>query len=171
MCLCVHSCIIYRVCHLDCYWRKTDANFKGNLIIYYYCMSTCVICFHVLCPKQQAAEDDVVLSTTGATCASVIITACFMESAVKTLKLNAPQVRLFFPDISPVLPVNVTLCWFQHFVLLITFYTGHMSVYVFQVFYDFMIFQVCTGFYHPCRVQHFIHCLNVPYNNKIITSV
>lgn len=73
-------------------------------------MSTCVICFHVLCPKQQAAEDDVVLSTTGATCASVIITACFMESAVKTLKLNAPQVRLFFPDISPVLPVNVTLC-------------------------------------------------------------
>lgn len=69
-----------------------------------------IFCFHVLCPKQQAAEDDVVLSTTGATCASVIITACFMESAVKTLKLNAPQVRLFFPDISPVLPVNVTLC-------------------------------------------------------------
>lgn len=49
--------------------------------------------------KQQAAKDDVVQSTTGVPCASVIITACRMESAAKTLNLNAPQVRLFFPHI------------------------------------------------------------------------
>ncbi len=49
--------------------------------------------------KQQAAKDDAVPSTTGVPCASVIITACLTESAAKTLNLNAPQVRLFPPDI------------------------------------------------------------------------
>lgn len=40
-----------------------------------------------------------VLSTTGVICASVIITACLMESAAKTLNPNAQQVRLFSPEI------------------------------------------------------------------------
>lgn len=40
---------------------------------------------------RQAAKVDVVLSTTGVTCASVTITACPMESAAETLNLSAPQ--------------------------------------------------------------------------------
>lgn len=49
--------------------------------------------------KQQAAKDNVVSSTTGVPCASVIIIAWLMESAAKTTNINAPQVRLFSPDI------------------------------------------------------------------------
>lgn len=40
---------------------------------------------------RQAAKDDVVLSTTGAPRASVIITACLMRSAAVTTNLNAPH--------------------------------------------------------------------------------
>lgn len=43
---------------------------------------------------QQAAKDDVVLSTTGVTCVSVIIPVCLMESAARTMNPNAPQVSL-----------------------------------------------------------------------------
>ena len=48
---------------------------------------------------QRAVKDDAVLSTTGATCASVITPACSMKSAAKTMNLNAPQVSLYSPDI------------------------------------------------------------------------
>ena len=84
------------------------------------CKGTCVtsladmFCLFplALSRKQNNARGDVVLNTTGVTCASVIIPAGFMESAVRTLYLSAPRVRLSSPDkhhgFRPV-PLNVPL--------------------------------------------------------------